>query len=146
MKKTTLITTIMMAAALSYAAPSSARPESSVPTPAEKAEISRDMQSLGAKESADWQKLRAERRAAREQILTDLRNSSAAEKKNIRQEASKKREETPRFEGGVPKNQSRERKPFYEQPESHQMNPMRDMPHGPAQGAPPMMQMYHPHR
>ena len=145
-----------MAAALSYAAPSSARPESSVPTPAENMEISREMPNLGAKESADWQKLRAERRAAREQILTDLRNSSSAEKKNIRQEVSKKRNEKPRFEGGIPKNQSRERRPFYEQPESHQMNPMRDMPHGPGP-APmnPMNPMYpmgpvkpmdHPHR
>ena len=109
MKKTTFITTIMMAAALSYAAPSSARPESSVPTPAENMEISREMPNLGAKESADWQKLRAERRAAREQILTDLRNSSAAEKKNIRQEVSKKRDEKPRLEGEIPKNQGCDR-------------------------------------
>ena len=149
MKKTTLITTIMMAAALSYAVPSSARPESSVPTPAEKMEISREMPNLGAKESADWQKLRAERRAAREQILRDLRNSSSAEKKNIRQEVSKKRDEKTRFEGEFPKNQSRERRPFYEHPESHQMNPMREMPHGPGP-APmnpmyPMKPMYHPH-
>ena len=148
-----------MAAALSYAAPSSARPESSVPTPAENMEISREMPNLGAKESADWQKLRAERRAAREQILSDLRNSSAAEKKSIRQEVSKKRDEKTHFEGGIPKNQSRERRPFYEQPESHQMNPMREMPHGPGP-APmypmnPMHPMYpmgpvkpmdHPHR
>ena len=70
-----------MAAAFSYAATSSVRPESSVPTPAENKEISREMANLGAKESADWQKLRAERRAAREQILSDLRNSSAAETK-----------------------------------------------------------------
>ena len=151
MKTTILISTILMAAALSFAAPSSVRPESSVPTPVEKTEISRDTQNLGAKESADWQKLRAERRAAREQILTDLRNSSAAEKKNIRQEVSKKRDETTRFEGEIPKNQSRERRPFYEQPESHQMNPMRDMPNGPAQApANPMMNpmkpMDRPHR
>ena len=153
MKTTILISTIMMAAALSFAAPSFVRPESSVPTPVEKAEISRDSQNLGAKESADWQKLRAERRAAREQILTDLRNSSAAEKKNIRQEVTKKRDNTSRFEGEIPKNQSRERRPFYEQPESHQMNPMREMPNGPAP-APmnPMMPMNqmkpmdHPHR
>ncbi|WP_407449810.1 hypothetical protein [Fibrobacter sp.] len=149
MKKTTLITTIMMATALSYAVPSSARPESSVPTPAEKMEISREMPNLGAKESADWQKLRAERRAAREQILRDLRNSSSAEKINIRQEVSKKRDEKPRFEGEIPKNQSRERSPFYEHPESHQMNPMRELPHGPG-AAPmnpmyPMKPMYHPH-
>lgn len=144
MKKTTLITTIMMAAALSYAVPSSARPESSVPTPAEKMEISREMPNLGAKESADWQKLRAERRAAREQILRDLRNSSSAEKKNIRQEVSKKRNENPRFEGEIPKNQSRERRPFYEQPESHQMNPMRDMPNGPAPAPMYPMNPMHP--
>jgi hypothetical protein len=146
MKKTTLITTIMMVAAFSYAAPSSVRPESSVPTPAENKEISREMANLGAKESADWQKLRAERRAAREQILSDLRNSSAAEKKNIRQEVSKKRDEKTRFEGEFPKNQSRERRPFYEQPESHQMNPMRDMPQGPGPASNPMMPMYRPHR
>ena len=128
MKKLNLISTILMAAALGYAAPSSARPESSVPTPAENAEISREMPDLGAKESAEWQRLRAERRAAREQILTDLRNSSAAEKQNIRQEVSKKRDEKPRFEGDFPKNQSRERRPFYERPESAPMNPMLGMP------------------
>ena len=122
---------MMMAAALSYAAPSSMHPESSVPTPAENAEISRETPDLGAKESADWQKLRAERRSAREQILSDLRNSSAAEKRNIRQEVSKKRNENTRFEGDFPKNQSRERRPFSERQESHPMNPMRDMP-GPA--------------
>ena len=128
MKKLNLISTILMAAALGYAAPSSVRPESSVPTPAENAEISREIPDLGAKESAEWQKLRAERRAAREQILTDLRNSSAAEKQNIRQEVSKKRDDKPRFEGDFPKNQSRERRPFYERPESAPMNPMRDKP------------------
>ena len=135
-----------MAAAISFAAPSSVRPESSVPTPAENREISREMPNLGAKESADWQKLRAERRAARERILSDLRNSSAAEKKNIRLEVSKKRDEKTRFEGEFPKNQSRERRPFYEQPESHQMNPMRDMPHGPGPAFNPMVPMNRPHR
>lgn len=104
MKKLNLILTILMAAVLGYAAPSSVRPESSVPTPAENAEISREMPDLGAKESADWQRLRAERRAAREQILKDLRNSSAAEKKNIREEVSKKWNGNARFEGDSPKN------------------------------------------
>ena len=120
-----------MAAALGYAAPSSVRPESSVPTPAERTEISREMPDLGAKESADWQRLRAERRAAREQILSDLRNSSNAEKRNIRQEVSKNRDENTRFEGEIPKNQPRDRRPFYERPESHPMYPTREMP-GPA--------------
>lgn len=117
-----------MAAAFSMAAPSSEQPVSSVPTPAENAEISKETTDLGAKESADWQRLRAERRAAREQILSDLRNSTAAEKQNLRQEVSKKRDERTRLEGGIPKNQPRERRPFYERPESHSMNPMRDKP------------------
>lgn len=117
-----------MAAAFSMAASSSERPESSVPTPAENAEISKEMPDLGAKESADWQRLRAERRAAREQILSDLRNSTAAEKQNLRQEVSKKRDERTRLEGEFPKKQPRERRPFYERPESNSMNPMRDRP------------------
>ena len=131
MKTTTLILTIAMAAALCYAVPSSVRPESSVPTPAERSEISRETPDLGAKESADWQRLRAERRAAREQILTDLRNRSASEKNNIRQEVSKNRNDSPRFEGEIPKNQPRDRRPFNERPESAPIFPMRDMP-GPA--------------
>ena len=131
MKKTVLVSTIAVAATMSFAVPSSVRPESSVPTPAENAEISLEMPDLGAKESAEWLKLRDERRKAREQILMDLRNSTAAEKQNIRQEVSKKRDEMPRFEGDIPKNQPRERRPFYERSESAPMNPMRDMPDRP---------------
>ena len=96
MKTVSFIMTISMAAAFGLAAPSSVRPESSVPTPAERFESMRETPDLGAKESADWQKLRAERRAAREQILTDLRNSSSAEKKSIRQDVSKNREKEAR--------------------------------------------------
>lgn len=128
MKKTTLILTIMMAAAMSFAEESSVRPESSVPTPAENAEISQETQVLGAKESADWQKMRAERRKAREQILSDLRSRSTVEKQSIRQNVSEKRDESARFEGDIPKNQTRERHPFYERSEYQPMNPSRDMP------------------
>ena len=122
MKKTVLISTLMLAAALVYAAPSSERPESSVPTPAEKSEISREKPNLDARENADWQRLRAERREAREQILQNLRNSSAAEKKNFRQEFAKEnqnnREEMPRFDNNFPKNQPRDQRPFFNRSEN----------------------------
>lgn len=131
MNKTTFITTMMMAAALSFAAESFVRPESSVPTPAQNAEISKEMPNLGAKESEDWQRMRAERRQAREQILSNLRNNAALEKQDMRQNVSKNRNENARFEGEFPKNQNRERHPFYERPESQPMYPSRDMP-GPA--------------
>lgn len=107
------------------------RPESSIPTPAEKLEISKEIPDLGAKESEDWQRMRAERRKAREQILSDLRNRNAMEKQNIRQNVPKKWEENTRLEGELPKNQPRERRPFYERPETQPMTPPRDMP-GPA--------------
>lgn len=116
------------------AAPSSEHPESSVPTPVENGEISRDMPDLGDKENADWQRLRAERRAAREQIISDLRNSTAAEKRNLRQEVVKKRDERTRFDGNVPKNQPREGRPFYERPDPHSMPPMRGKPNSPSEG------------
>lgn len=56
------------------------RPEASVPTPAERHEILNKVPNLSEKENVDWQKLREERRAAREQILKDLRKNSALEK------------------------------------------------------------------
>jgi len=133
MNKNTFIMTLVMAAAVSFAADYSARPESSVPTPAERAEISKEKTDLGAKESEDWQKLREERRRAREQILSNLRSNAASEKQNVRQTAPKNWNENPRFEGDSPKNQNRERNPFYERPESQMMYPPRDVP-GPAFG------------
>ena len=102
-----------------------AAPASSVPTPAERLDVSRGTPDLGAKESAEWQKMRAERKQAREQILTKIRESSSAEKQVIRQDVSKNRNEKSRFEGKPQKMQPRERQPFYERPDSHAMNPMR---------------------
>ena len=104
------------------------RPESSIPTPAAKSEVSQETPTLGAKESEDWKKLREERRAAREQILSDLRSSSAAEKQSIRQNVTKV-QPRPNFEGEIPKN-ARERKPAFEWPEAPKM-PTRDFPPGP---------------
>lgn len=103
---------VMLVAAMAFADQSSLRPESSVPTPAEKSEVSRETPDLSAKDSEEWQKMREARREARRQILSDLRNSSAAEKQDIRQNVSEKREDKPRFEGENSRNlQPRERDP-----------------------------------
>lgn len=128
MKKMTFIQTLLVATAIGFAAESSMRPESSVPTPVERAEISKETPDLGTKENEDWQRMRAERRKAREQILSDLRSQNAAEKQNLRHNGSKNRNENARFEGDVPKNQPRERRPLYERNEPQPMNPPRDMP------------------
>ena len=124
MKYATFISILTLSAMMSFAG-GVAAPESSVPTPAERLEVSRGTPDLGAKESAEWQKMRAERKQAREQILTKIRESSSAEKQVIRQDVSKNRNEKSRFEGKPQKMQPRERQPFYERPDSPAMNPMR---------------------
>ena len=103
MNKTKFISTILLATAFSFAAGESSAPESYVPTPAEKQAISRETPDLSQKERADWQRMREERKQAREQILSRLRESSAAERQNIRQDLSRNRDERPRFEGEFPK-------------------------------------------
>ena len=110
MKYAAFISILTLSAMMSFAG-GVAAPESSVPTPAERLEVSRGTPDLGAKESAEWQKMRAERKQARELILTKIRESSSAEKS--------------RFEGKPQKMQPRERQPFYERPDSPAMNPMR---------------------
>ena len=119
-------------AATAFAGESSLRPESSIPTPAARSEISQEVPSLGAKESQDWQRLREERRQAREQILSHLRASSTAEKRSIRQEVSKG-QPRPHLEGEIPNN-TRERQPnadLKEQKPQPPSNPWRDYPYGP---------------
>lgn len=101
-------------------------PESSVPTPAERMEVSQEAPDLGAKESENWQKMRAERKQAREQILSKLRESSRADKKSIQRDVSKKRNENSGFEREMQNNKPRE--PFYNGPDSHNLNPMRGVP------------------
>ncbi len=115
MKKVCFISIFLMMTATAIVAQPSMRPESAIPTPAERASISQDAPALGAKESEDWQRLRAERRQAREQILSDLRSSSAAEKNFIRQEVAKDKAPRPHFEGEIP-NKSLEHHPNYEHP------------------------------
>lgn len=131
MKRLTFISMVLIAAALSFARDGLTAPESSIPTPAERTEVSQGTPDLGAKESADWQKLRAERKQAREQILSRLRESSNVEKQDIRQKVSKNRNEESHFEGKKHQKEPRERRPEDERPEradSPEMNPMRGNP------------------
>lgn len=132
MKQTTFISAILISAAMAFAGGLAAQPESAVPTPAEYAEVSQGTPALGAKESANWQKMRAERKMARREILSRLKESSAAEKRDIRKDVSKKRNEKSLVEGGPKNPKPREREPFYERPDSHNLNPVRDVPPDPA--------------
>lgn len=122
MKYATFISIVALVATMSFAQ-GTAMPASSVPTPAESMEASKGTPDLGAKESAEWQKMRAERKQAREQILSRLRESTNAEKQQIRQDVSKKRNENSRFEGKPQRQQPRERQSFHERPDSPNMNP-----------------------
>ena len=117
MKYAAFISILTLAATMSFAG-GFAAPESSVPTPAERLDVSKGTPDLGAKESAEWQKMRAERKQAREQILSKIRESSSAEKQVLRQDVSKNRNENSRFEGKPQKMQPRERQPFYERSDS----------------------------
>ena len=65
-----------------------AQPESDIATPVKKGEIAQSAPDLGQKEREDWQRLREERRLARQQILTDIKANTQAEKQRIQQDAS----------------------------------------------------------
>ena len=126
--KTCFISVILMMAASLYAGESSMRPQSSVPTPAERSEISKRTPDLGAKERENWQRLRDERRAAREEILSNLKSTTSAEKRNIRREVAKAREK-PRVDGDrVAK--ARERQPAFENNNQSQVQPIQGLPPG----------------
>lgn len=128
MKQSTFISIILMTTVGFLAARSFAQPESYVPTPVEKSEISQETPKLGDKESANWQKMRAERKLAREQILSKLRESSRIEKNTIRKEVTQKRNEKSRTEVPTPKINPHEKGPGFERPDAHNQNPMRDKP------------------
>ena len=81
MKKIVMASAVMAATAM--AGDLDSRPAASVPTPVETREALNNVPSMSEKEKGDWQKLREERRAAREQILQDLRNKTAAEKNEM---------------------------------------------------------------
>ena len=87
MKKIVMASAVMAVAAMAGGMES--RPEASVPTPAEHHEVLNKVPNLSEKENVDWQKMREERRIAREQILKDLRNNSVAQKKEMREAIAK---------------------------------------------------------
>ena len=87
MKKIVMASAVMAATAM--AGEIDSRPEASVPTPVEAREALDKVPKMSEKENVDWQKMREERRIAREQILRDLRNNSAAEKKELREAVAK---------------------------------------------------------
>ena len=69
-----------------FATVPSAQPESDIAIPAEKSEITQNVPDLGPKEKDDWQRLREERKLARQQILTDIKASVQAEIKDLRKD------------------------------------------------------------
>jgi len=118
MKKTKFISTILFATAFSFAAGESTAPAADVPTPAERQSITKESPNLGQKEREDWIRMREERKQAREEILSRLRESPAGERQNIRQDLSRNRDERPRFEGDFPKYAPREPEHYERRPES----------------------------
>jgi|GEM_PF-1640136 hypothetical protein len=143
MNKTKFISTILLATAFSFAAGESSAPESYVPTPAEKQEFSKETPGLSQQERADWQRMREERKQAREQILSKLREAPPSERSEMRQNGLKNRDERPRFEGEFPKNQPREREMFDPnrgsgRPDFNDREPMGDRPNPPPKGGKPM--------
>ena len=87
MKKIVMASAVMAATAM--AGDFESRPEASVPTPVERSESLDKVPKMSEKENVDWQKMREERRIAREQILKDLRNNSVAQKKEMREAIAK---------------------------------------------------------
>lgn len=79
-----LITALILAAI--FAVYSHAQPESDIAIPAEKMTYERSIPNLGNAENENWQKLRDERRMAREQILANIKENIKAEKQNLQQE------------------------------------------------------------
>ena len=63
-----------------------AQPESDIATPAGRSEIAQDAPDLGQKQKEDWQRLREERKQARQQILSDIKANAHAEIKDVHQE------------------------------------------------------------
>ena len=62
------------------------QPESDIATPAGRSEILQDVPDLGQKQKEDWQRLREERKQARQQILSDIKANAHAEIKDIQQD------------------------------------------------------------
>lgn len=126
MKRTYYFFLISLLASLSFGADDKVLPSPQISTPADKPVSSKNW-TLGEKESSDWQKMRVERQKAREEILSKIRESSGQEKEQLRRRLSKNRNHDARFDGDSQKRmKSRERTPFFERPESHNVRPMRE--------------------
>ena len=69
-----------------------AQPESDIATPAGRSEIAQDAPDLGQKQKEDWQRLREERKQARQQILLDIKANAHAEIKDVHQEIVQQKE------------------------------------------------------
>jgi hypothetical protein len=140
MKKIVMASAVVAATAM--ASDMDSRPEASVPTPVEAREALNNVPKLSEKENVDWQKLREERRAAREQILKDLRNKTAIEKNEMR-EASVK---SSALEMPLPLIDKMVEKPKEELVREQKMNEIEQMkgPHGFPPFGPPMPPMGRP--
>ena len=116
MKKIVMASAMM--ASVAMANDMDSRPEASVPTPVERHAAVDNVPNFSEKESGDWQKMREERRAARQQILQNLRENSAAEKRDLRG-ALEKGPEPPKAE--VARDQKLEQKQEQKQEEMEWM-------------------------
>lgn len=63
-----------------------AQPESDIATPVEKTEITQSAPDLGQKQKEDWQRLREERKQARQQILSDIKANAKDEVKGAQED------------------------------------------------------------
>ena len=101
MNKNSFCISVLLVAALGCAAYAQSMPESQVSSPAE--ESFQAGRSLDGTKNASWEQKRAERRVAREKLLSKLRESSSQEKIFIHEALSKKRNENSRNTGDFSK-------------------------------------------
>ena len=80
MKKTNILIALLTGSA--FVTVPLAQPESDIAIPAEKTEITQGAPNLEQKQKEDWQRLREERKLARQQILSELKANAQAEKRN----------------------------------------------------------------
>lgn len=125
---TRILTIASVCAAIAFAASAFERPESAVPTPAEESGISNNPRELAPRDKENWQKMREERKKAREQILLDLRNRPAIDKEPKSIEKEKIRDTRPHFEEDSPKNHNHGNRPAMEPPRMPEPNPMHNKP------------------
>ncbi|SHK19463.1 hypothetical protein [Fibrobacter sp. UWB12] len=114
-----------------------AQPESDIATPIEKTEITQGVPDLGQKQKEDWQRLREERKLARQQILSDIKANAKDEVKDVQEELLQQKAKNNienENRGNVKENVIR-KGPFENQDKIKPGNPPFDVPrpgeHGP---------------